>query len=347
MNLIWVTTHPTPQYSHVLNDLAGESRLRITAHYLRRGSLGRGWGPLSLRHAHRYVSNNSFRAIWSGLCAGMSRETEGAVIFGYSHPFSIAVLISCRLRHVKVFTRSDSSLQAHLRRPRWLRFMKRAALFLLFDRNTRVWTIGEDNSAYWHKQGLHNQLPIPFESPLPEASPEAVQIVKNRFGGTESKIVIFVGRLAPEKRVNDAVEAVQKLRARGVKTILLLVGSGETQPCADWLTNDSWLHHVGPVPHGELGSYLLMADALILPSEREPYGLVVREALQFGLPVVASDRVPAAAQLCNREWNIFPVGDTEAASAALEIALALPSRWPRQSTTNVTDIYREELTSAT
>jgi glycosyltransferase involved in cell wall biosynthesis len=63
----------------------------------------------------------------------------------------------------------------------------------------------------------------------------------------------------------------------------------------------------------ELPSLYAAADVLVVPSLSEAWGLVVNEAMCFGLPVIVSDRVGAAVDLVREGENgfIFPVGDID------------------------------------
>jgi len=67
-----------------------------------------------------------------------------------------------------------------------------------------------------------------------------------------------------------------------------------------------------------------MADVLVLPSEFEPWGLVVNEALNFGLDVITSDQVGAAADLVRAEdgGHVVPVGNVTALTRAMQICQA-------------------------
>jgi glycosyltransferase involved in cell wall biosynthesis len=62
----------------------------------------------------------------------------------------------------------------------------------------------------------------------------------------------------------------------------------------------------------------------VLPSDYEPWGLVVNEAMASGTPVLASDRVGSARDLIEPGQNgwIFPAGDVAALAATLQAALA-------------------------
>ncbi len=64
----------------------------------------------------------------------------------------------------------------------------------------------------------------------------------------------------------------------------------------------------GFLNQSELPAAYIAADLLVLPSGwHETWGLVVNEAMNFGLPIVVSDRVGCAADLVRPGWNGFVV----------------------------------------
>jgi glycosyltransferase involved in cell wall biosynthesis len=84
----------------------------------------------------------------------------------------------------------------------------------------------------------------------------------------------------------------------------------------------------GFVNQGDVARYDAAADVLVLPSGHEPWGLVLNEGMCFGLPVVASDAVGAAADLVHNEDNgfVYPVGDVAALARAPRRLLIDPKR---------------------
>lgn len=85
--------------------------------------------------------------------------------------------------------------------------------------------------------------------------------------------VLYVGRLSEEKGIEELVEAT-----RGVRRVV--VGDGPLRH----LVPDA----VGFVPPAELGPFYERAAVVVCPSRREGYGVVAREAMAYGRPVVAT-----------------------------------------------------------
>lgn len=126
---------------------------------------------------------------------------------------------------------------------------------------------------------------------------------------------LFVGRLSKEKGLHDLLAAFLKLREIIPDAKLLLAGPGsergslETEATAAGLgTSVGFLGNLTPDQIGEL---LEISTALVLPSHREPWGLVVNEALSYGCPVVVSDVCGCTPELVLNGVTgyIFPAGD--------------------------------------
>ena len=118
--------------------------------------------------------------------------------------------------------------------------------------------------------------------------------------------VLFVGRLSPEKGIHEFLAATDGLPR-------VIVGAGPVDvPEA-----------VGFVPRSELGTYYLRAAVVCVPSRREGYGVVAREAMAYGRPVVAT-RVGGLADAIDDGVTgiLVPAGDVAALRAALESLLA-------------------------
>ncbi|MEU6558753.1 glycosyltransferase family 4 protein [Nocardia nova] len=104
--------------------------------------------------------------------------------------------------------------------------------------------------------------------------------------------LLYVGRLEYEKGIQDAIAALPRIRRAHPGTTLTIAGVG-TQ--FEWLRERARVHRVaravnfaGRLDHTELLGWLHGADAIVLPSRYEPFGIVALEAAAAGTPLVTS-----------------------------------------------------------
>jgi glycosyltransferase involved in cell wall biosynthesis len=297
---------------------------------------------MEMNYAYRVQPHAASKRLMAGAALGLTPSTSALVVFGYASWFSLGALLGARIRGVPVFTQSDSSYLQQVGKNRCRKKVKQWVLQLLMSRDARVWVVGPDNARYWADLGFENQTSVPFESPVPASQAvekEATELRSELGLRPHTKVALFVGRLAPEKGLDDALTAISSLTAEGDDLDFVVVGKGDDYT---GIRGDAAVLFVGAVTHQRLGAYYRMADVLIVPSLREPYGLVVREALQFGTPVVATEVVTSARELCDYGWNIVPPSSPRLLAAAVRRACQ-EDRWPRRPPLDVSAFYRQEL----
>jgi glycosyltransferase involved in cell wall biosynthesis len=133
-------------------------------------------------------------------------------------------------------------------------------------------------------------------------------------------VVVFAGRLIPEKRAPALVRAFARARETAPELRLEIYGDGPDR--AEVLRLADGLPAVAPgfVERERLEAALARALCLVLPSRREGYGLVVVEAAALGVPsVVVAGPDNAAAELVEDGVN----GTVAASAAPDELAAAV------------------------
>ena len=138
------------------------------------------------------------------------------------------------------------------------------------------------------------------------------------------RIVLFAGKLAHFKGVDVLLDAVGIYENKLDNTITLIAGDGELR---DSLHEQAarlglrTLHFLGNVPQGELARLYNIADVDVVPSRREPFGLVAVEAMACGTPVVATDEGGLPDFVNDRVGALVPVDDAAALAQAITEAL--------------------------
>jgi glycosyltransferase involved in cell wall biosynthesis len=111
--------------------------------------------------------------------------------------------------------------------------------------------------------------------------------------------ILFVGQFEERKGLADLLDAFASMP--DLPATLRLAGNGSLEPeVRRRAGEDRRIELVGYVPQEHLPEQLARARCLVLPSittalDREPWGLVVNEAMHAGVPVIATDAVGAAA----------------------------------------------------
>lgn len=147
---------------------------------------------------------------------------------------------------------------------------------------------------------------------------------------SETAVILFCAKLQPWKRPLDLLRAFARARLSGA----LLVYAGEG-PQRDELEREAaalgvaqQVRFLGFVNQTQLPAIYTAADVMVLPSEYEPFAVVVNEASCCGTAVVASDRVGAARDLIAPvdPGLIYPCGNVPALAQLLNELLTSRGR---------------------
>ena len=145
----------------------------------------------------------------------------------------------------------------------------------------------------------------------------------------DASLMLFCGKLQPWKRPGDVLHAFAMASVEG--SHLMIVGEGplrrRLEDDAEHLGLAGRVHFLGFLNQSGLPQAYCASDILVLPSEYEPFGLVVNEAMLCSRPVIVSDRVGARHDLVRHGETgfIYRCGDVEALAATLRSALTAPA----------------------
>jgi glycosyltransferase involved in cell wall biosynthesis len=116
---------------------------------------------------------------------------------------------------------------------------------------------------------------------------------RSRYASDQEKIILYVGRLVPEKGANVLLGAMPGVLSSHPEAKLVVVGEGyykeELMRIAGRLNISSKAYFTGYVDDWTLGSLYKCASIAVFPSLYEPFGIVALEAMASGVPVVVSN----------------------------------------------------------
>ena len=150
--------------------------------------------------------------------------------------------------------------------------------------------------------------------------------VADPLAGIPHPRVLFVGRLARQKGVRVLAEAATLLRTCGAQ--LVVAGDGPDRAAFEATVRaagaQDHVHVLGFRPHDQVPALLAHADVFVLPSIYEELGSVLLEAMQAGLPIVAS-RTGGVPETLGDAALLVPPGDAAALAGAVDGLLADPA----------------------
>lgn len=127
-----------------------------------------------------------------------------------------------------------------------------------------------------------------------ENSQRKIQEVRKKlFENADDPLLVFVGRIDRDKRVDILVDAVAMLRRQGFPTNLLIIGDGPERQNVEQLAAGSAsaksIRLLGAIyGEGNLGELICAADLCVVSG---PVGLVIVHAFGYGVPVIAHDQL--------------------------------------------------------
>lgn len=148
-----------------------------------------------------------------------------------------------------------------------------------------------------------------------------------QLGLQQERYIVFLGRLVPEKRPDLLVEAFSTLKPAGWK-LVLVGGVSDTKSFSanllEKVANNRDIVFAGELRGSRLWEIVRGAGLFVLPSDLEGLPLSMLEAMQEGIPILASD-IPPHQQLINQERGIlFETGNLASCINSLDWAIHHP-----------------------
>ena len=269
---------------------------------------------------------------------GLSRALRSAtpdmmLCGGYSYVASWQALAWAKSHHVPFFLWSESVIQDRRNGHAVVEFLKNQ-----FLRKCDGFVVpGTSAREYLLAQGIKEKAIF--------AAPNAVD---NDFFGQAAAVVrrdadtkrselslperyfLFVGRLVREKGVLALLAAYAKLDAETRRKVgLAFVGEGKARHELEVQARSispGVVRFAGFVHREQLAAYYALADALVLPTQTDTWGLVVNEAMACSLPVIVSPVAGCATDLIREHWNgmLVSAGDVPSLSSAMQSLASQP-----------------------
>lgn len=221
----------------------------------------------------------------------------------------LAALLSC----TPILLQAESPLNQELKKSGLKQKFKKFVLLNVFKKISGFLYIGEQNRLFFKNfQVPDGKL---YFAPYAVNNERYDRLYSEKYGQkmtlrgkhnlpTDKKVILFVGKLFQKKRPWTLLKAFEALPDNHA---LVFVGDGEFKPEMESYVEKNKVknvYFVGFKNQLELPEFYLLSDVFVLPSgEGETWGLVVNEAMCFGLPIVVSNMVGCSEDLVKEGVN--------------------------------------------
>jgi glycosyltransferase involved in cell wall biosynthesis len=335
----YIITHPIQYYTPVLQHIARSAPDEVQVLYcsgeLESSHSQAGFGvkyrwdvPLLEGYRSRFLENRapcpsttSFGGLDNPEVSRIiaSRKYSAVVVNGWHFKTAWRAIFACWSNRIPVLVRGDS----HLRAPWALRKSVKWPIYRSFvPRLDGCLAAGSWSREYFQHYGAprNRVFTVPhcvdnqrFAQQRDLLAPQRQELRRKWGIPTDAIVFLFVGKFIPVKRPLDFVKAIGRCAAERPSVMGLMAGDGPLrQHCEEQARGaGTAVRFTGFLNQTQIAEAYAVANAVVLPSETESWGLVVNEAMASGLPCFVSDRVGCNSDLIQRgeTGDIYETGD--------------------------------------
>lgn len=266
---------------------------------------------------------------------GLVAKSDCCIIYGHAYVSFWLAIATAKLLGKPVLLGTDAtSLQSHFGAANWKSSLKKKLFPFLYNRVANLVLVPSTASRQFIcSLGVAADrvalTPYVVDNDAIAAIAETAdrRAIRAEWQIPESATVaVFCAKFIERKRPHDALRAFAQ--AGLTNSYLVMIGDGplrdELHREAERLKISDRVRFIGMVKYSRLPEIYAASDVLVFPSEHEPYGLPVNEAMICGIPAIASDRVGASLDLIEQGKTgfVYPCGDEAALADILRTVLS-------------------------
>ena len=255
----------------------------------------------------------------------LKKQYDAIVVCGYSSPTAVLAMAYLRLCRIPFYMEVDGGL---VRQDGKLKHFVKKSLVCMANRwlSTGVHTTGylihygarEERITHYPFSSLYERdiLEVPV-------SRQEKEVLRRELDIPEKQMILAIGQMIHRKGFDVLLKAAKDLDP---ETGIYFVG-GEAKEEYWKLREELGLknvHFLGFQKKERLAQYYKAADLFVLPTREDIWGLVINEALAYGLPTITTDRCVAGLELIEDGINgyVVPVEDADALAEKIQAVLA-------------------------
>lgn len=333
LKVLWLTNIPSPYRVAFFNELGKQCELTVLFEKRSAADRDDSWKKFDIQNFKAEFLKGWKLGGKAVLCPGVGaylrrNRYDKVVVTNFSNPTGILAIALMKLRKIPYVVESDGGFAGSGKGA------KEALKTWLLSGAQQCFSTAREHDKYYRTYGVSQDRIVryPFTS-LKEGDllRQTVSLaekteLRKKLGIREEKCIVSVGQFIRRKGYDVLLDAL----AEADRSVGCYIVGGV--PTEEYLAQVERLglinvHFVGFKQKAELAQYYMAADAFVLPTREDIWGLVINEAMAYGLPVITTDRCIAGLELVKNGENgyIVPVGDVQALAHRIQDLLEDPA----------------------
>lgn len=324
LKVLFLTNVPSPYRVNFFNELGKNVNLTVLYQKEQSSERNEKWSAEAENNYKSIFLKGKSTGVDNAFCLEVikyiDRSYDAIVICGNASPTEILAIEFCKLRKIPYILEGDG---AFIKKGNY--FKEKLKRHLIAGGDLFLSTCSEHDKYYeYYGAKLNKIVRYRFSSLVEEdilsqpIEKEEKKRLKEKNHIYEEKIILAVGQFIPRKGFDVLLKAVVGLQ----KDVgIYIVGDNPTSEYLEFIERKSIknVHFVGFKTKEELKEYYKLADIFVLPTREDIWGLVINEAMAYGLPIVTTNKCNAGLELVKNGINgyIVQVGNVEELRCAI------------------------------
>ncbi len=329
--ILYVTNYPSPYRVEFFNQLGNTEGIDLTVIFLEHPKdqkhRASSWFDENYDHfqsvfLEKYITVPHLGKIHTELKKWLSKSYDEIVICGYGYPSLVYAILYLRKKKISFSMEIDGGLINNESKRKF-----KIKNFLISSAS-KYYSTGSETDNFLKHYGADERriFHYPFTSlkssdlcRINELTSINKSRAKKNMGIKSTFTLLSVGQMIHRKGFDILIKSIINLKE---DVELYIIGGNATSDlirlCEE--NNMKNVHFLDFMPKDELVKYYKAADTFILPTREEIWGLVINEAMSYGLPVITTNRCVAGMELVDEGETgyIVPANNINAMTKAIE-----------------------------
>jgi glycosyltransferase involved in cell wall biosynthesis len=322
--ILFITNLPTPYRVDFYNELGKYTDLTVIFEGKRSKELTFNWNEDTITNFKPVYFNEKLdeNKIYLQVLKYLSeKKFNTIVVCTYYTRTQILALLYLKSRRIPYYFETDGGIIPD--NEKW--FIKLGKNFLISGAK-KYFSPSSGADEYLRYYGANVIVRYPFTSlyatniVLKPLGKSKKKVLKDSLNILENKVVLSVGQFIHRKGFDVLLESLKFVD----KSVGVYIIGGKPIPLYQEIVNKLGLtnvHFIEFKSKSALADYFLSADLFVLPTREDIWGLVINEAMGYGLPVITTNKCVAGVELVKDKEIIVPVEDAFALGNAINIIL--------------------------